>query len=367
MSGVPWGGSEELWYKTARRLQNAGHEVFVNFKWWPTTAAHLKDLEKHGAKIWFRDKPLTFWESQKQRLSAIRRNSQGNSWIDEVNPDAVLVTLGYHPDRIPVADDCIRQNIPYAINVQSASNFFFIHSDTLESYRTWYRHAKKVYFVSQENQHKVETNLAMKLDNAEIIDNPFNVDRNVNVGWPSTEPTFRLACVGRVHFQSKGHDLIVDVMRKPKWRERNLEITFFGKDQGNEAQLRDLIKMHDLGDQLKFGGFCTDVADIWRDHHALLLPSRYEGAALVVVEAMLCNRMAITTDTGRNSELMRDGESGFIAPFATIDLLDEAMERAWQQRHQWREMGERAGKSIRQNYSVDPIDEFAQRLKKLPN
>ncbi|MBX3417183.1 MAG: glycosyltransferase family 4 protein [Pirellulaceae bacterium] len=362
MSGVPWGGSEELWYRTARWLQKQQHQVGVNFKWWPKAADQLDELGRGGGELWFRDRPLTFWETQKQRFTAIRGSQRGPSWVEEIEPDAVLVTLGYHPDRIPVADECLAAKVPYAINVQSASNFFFIHSDTIDSYRRWYSGAKKVFFVSEENQHKVETNLAMKLSNAEIVDNPFNVDRDAKIDWPADDGVFRLACVGRIHFQSKGQDLVVDVMSRPKWRERPIEITFYGKDQGNERQLVELIKMHGLEDKLKLGGFMTEVEDIWRKNHALLLPSRYEGAALVVVESMLCNRVAITTNTGRNSELLRPDHTGFIAPYATIDLLDEALERAWAKREQWRELGEEAGRSIRAKYSVDPIEEFGKRL-----
>ncbi len=361
MSGVPWGGSEELWYRTARKMQEAGHEIFVNFKWWPCMAQKLANLQNDGAKLWLRERHLSFWESQKKRLTALRHGPSAESWIETMKPTAVLVTLGYHPDRILIADECIKRKIPYAINVQSASSFFFIHSDTLETYRRWYRSAEKVYFVSQENQHKLETNLAMQFENAEVIDNPFNVDPAIQTEWPKAKP-LRLACVGRIHFQSKGQDLIVDVMRQPKWREREIEIWFYGKDQGNELQLRELIELHGLNHQLKFGGYVDDVSEIWRDNHGLLLPSRYEGAALVVVESMLCNRLAISTDTGRNSELIHDNCSGFIAAAPTVGLLDDAMERAWQRRGEWETMGAKAGLSIRQNYSVDPIADFAQRL-----
>ena len=116
---------------------------------------------------------------------------------------------------------------------------------------------------------------------------------------------------------------------------------------------------------MEFIGFSDSVEKIWEDNHALLLPSRYEGAPLVVIEAMLCNRIAITTDIGRNRELMDDNESGFVALGATVELMDEAMERAWQKRHQWREMGELAGKQIRERYSDDPVRDFAGDIKQL--
>lgn len=360
MSGMPWGGSEVLWQRAARKLQLEGHEVAVNFKWWPYKAPTLQHLEDHGASLWLREKP-----PEKMFKRIFSSNGHKKNWLDVEQPDAVLVTLGYHPDAVLIADECMKRGIPYGINIQCASNFFFIHGDRIEEYRQWYRNAEKVFFVSEENQLKLENNIAMRLENAQIIANPFNVPYDANPSWPSTEDEFRIALVGRVHFQSKGQDIIVDVMRQPKWRKRNLKVVFYGHDQGNKRQLMELIKMHELEDQLKFEGFSESVEAIWENNHALLLPSRYEGAPLVVIEAMLCNRIAITTDIGRNRELMDDNESGFVALGATVELLDEALERAWQQRHRWEEMGKLAGQHIRERYSDDPVRDFAEDLKKL--
>ena len=364
MSGVPWGGSEELWWRTARRLQASGHEVCVNYKWWPEPAKQLQELVAAGGQVWYREAPRSFWERQRESVKKFLRPSQRKKggWIDQARPESVLITLGYHPDRIPIADELFERRIPYAINVQAASHFFFIHSDCVPSYRRWYQNASRVFFVSEENQQKLETNLAMKLQNAEIVDNPFNVDPKRQVAWPEDDGVFRLACVGRIHFQSKGQDLILDALRRNFWRDKPIEVSFFGKDQGNLRQLEDLIRLHGLESQVRIAGFETDVSGIWKTHHALLLPSRYEGAALVVVEAMLSNRIVIATDTGRNSELIDHGKTGFIAAGATTDLIDQAMRDAWQVRQRWREMGEEAGRAIRERYSIDPIADYAEKL-----
>ncbi len=363
---MPWGGSEELWWRAARLLQEEGHEILVNYKWWPEKARQLVEIEQHGGSVWSRNEPVSFLESRKAALKRLfSANGSSKSWLEQTQPEMVLVTLGYHPDQIPVADECLKHGIPYAINVQCASHFFFIHSDLLEKYRRWYQGAAKVFFVSEENQHKLETNIAAKLDNAEIVANPFNVDYESSPQWPDPEPTYRIACVGRIHFQSKGQDLIIDVMKQEKWRERKIEITFYGHDQGNQKQLVDLIEMHGLQHQLKLGGFKEKVEDIWAENHALLLPSRYEGAPLVVIEAMLCNRVSISTDIGRNRELIDEGETGFIADGAISRLLDETLEKAWAEREKWQDMGQLAGQHIRQRYPQDPIREFADRIKSI--
>ena len=366
MSGMPWGGSEVLWQRAARLLQNEKHDVTVNYKWWPKKAYPLQEIEENGGTVFLRDQPKTPFEARKEAIKGfLKMNGTQPSWLETERPDAVMITLGYHPDQVRIASECHDLGIPYGINIQCASNFFFIHSDRLDDYRHWYQNAARVFFVSAENQLKLENNIALKLDNAEIVANPFNVAYDAKPEWPSSDEEFRVAFVGRVHFQSKGQDLIVDVMKNKKWKNRKLKIVFYGHDQGNKKQLLELIKMHGLEDQLVFEGFSNNVEDIWRDNHALLLPSRYEGAPLVVIEAMLCNRLAITTDIGRNRELMDDNESGFVAAGATIDLLDDALERAWQKRDQWKEIGQLAGKHIRECYPEDPIREFADKIKGL--
>ncbi len=369
MTGMPWGGSEELWWRTARKMQVDGADVCVNYKWWPETARQLIQLEDSGGDVWLRNRPQGFWERKIVRARSMFNGQPGSerAWLEKTRPDAVLVTLGFHPDRIDVATACRALGIPYAINVQCASNTFFIHSDCLDEYRDWYRNAERVFFVSEENRIKMENNLAIQLDNYEIVANPFNMRPNDVPEYPSTEDGYSVACVGRLHFQSKGQDVVIAVFKQDKWRQRNIRVNFYGSDQGNRRQLEDLIQMHGIEDQLRYCGFKNKITDIWAENHALLLPSRYEGAPLVIVEAMLCNRIAIATNIGRNAELLDDGNTGFIAESATASLLDEALERAWQAREQWEHLGQLAGQRIRERYTLDPIGDFAARLKSLAN
>ena len=367
MSGMPWGGSEILWLRTAKMLRNEGHDICANYKWWPSQAQPLTDLQNLGGSVTLRGEPQrrhNRWFGGKGLKSA-DEGGEGIRWLNKERPDAVLFTLGFHPDPYPLADECVRLGIPYGVNVQCASDTFFIHGNAVDNHRRWYQNAKRLFFVSEENQVKVENNIAVNLTNACIVANPFKVPHDANPDWPSDREGLRLAVVGRIHFQSKGQDVIVGVMKQDKWKQRNLKICFYGQDQGNARQLKELINLNGLKEKMSFGGYVPDVRNVWEQHHGLLLPSRYEGAPLVVIEAMLCNRLAISTDIGRNRELMDDNVSGFIANAATVPLLDDAMERAWQQRNQWQSIGKLAGQHIRERYPEDPIAEFSDHLKSL--
>ena len=81
-----------------------------------------------------------------------------------------------------------------------------------------------------------------------------------------------------------------------------------------------------------------------------------------MIEAMVCRRAPIVTNEWRVAALIDDNVSGFIAPAATVDLLDHALERAWQRRNEWRQIGTAAAVCIRERHSLRPAIDFAEEL-----
>jgi glycosyltransferase involved in cell wall biosynthesis len=252
--------------------------------------------------------------------------------------------------------------IPYAILLQAAGPNNWIDARTADDFRAAYGTARRNFFVSSENRDLVESNLAMEIPRAEIVDNPFAVRSEATPSWPATAPHWKLACVARVQYCTKGQDLIVRVMRMPKWRARPLQITLWGGDNGSLHVLRRALDVYGLNRQVSYGGVADNIEQLWAEHHGLLLPSRMEGNALALVEAMMCGRVPITTNVGRASELIDDNVNGFIAPAATEALLDEALERAWSLRDDWRAMGQRAANAIRSRHGLNPAEDFADRI-----
>ena len=114
--------------------------------------------------------------------------------------------------------------------------------------------------------------------------------------------------------------------------------------------------------RVDFRGFTDDVERVWAEHHALVLPSRHEGMPLAVVEAMLCGRVCIVTDVAGNTEFIEDGVTGFVAPAPTAPLVREVLERAWDRRGEWRQIGAAAARAVRERVPPDPVGCFAWEL-----
>ena len=362
MGGLPWGGSEELWSRAARVLLERGHQVAFNSRRWYPTAEPLQRLIDAGAEPHFRSR-IRLGRSIRRALEAMRIiRLKFAGWLRQTRPDLVVISFSCHTDDPHIANMCHALGIPYVIVLQAAGPNNWIPSRALPAFQSAYANARQVYFVSAENRDIVEVNLAIDLSRSEIVDNPFAVRLDAAPAWPVSEPYWKLACVARVHFTSKSQDVLLRVLRAPKWRSRPLKVTLWGNDDGCLAHANALIDLYGIREQISYGGFSHDIEALWAEHHGLLLPSRSEGNALSLIEAMLCGRVAITTNVGRAAELIDDNRSGFIAPAATVPLIDDVLERAWQRRHDWQAIGREAARVIRQRHSLQPGVDFADRI-----
>jgi glycosyltransferase involved in cell wall biosynthesis len=362
MAGLPWGGSEELWSRAAAVLLEHGHEVAFNCVGWSTLPDSLKRLIDAGAVPRFRSRKR-MGRSLRQTLEALRLlRLKYATWLQKTKPDFVLISFSCHTDDPQIAVTCRTLGIRYAIVLQAAGPHNWIDSRSLPDFRAAYTNAERCYFLSDENRETLEANLAIALSRAEIVDNPFNVRSDAAPAWPSTAHGWKLACVARVHFVSKAQDLLIRVLRLPKWRARPLKVSLWGNDNGSLDQFRQLVELYGLQEQISYAGFAKDMDALWAEHHGLLLPSRLEGNALSLIEAMMCGRVPITTKVGRAAELIDKGISGFLAPAATAELIDEVLERAWQQRDEWQTIGKNAARAIRERHSLHPAEDFADRI-----
>ena len=87
------------------------------------------------------------------------------------------------------------------------------------------------------------------------------------------------------------------------------------------------------------------------------------GMPLATVEAMFCGRVPIVTRCA--GSLVDDGKTGFVAAAAALELVDDALERAWQNRDRWPEIGKDAAREIRQQYPQQPVKNFSDTLVEL--
>ena len=359
MFSYPWGGSEELWARTALRLKEEGHDVLASVLSWPKMSENVVSMKEKGIRLQVRKSP--YGPLAKRLWFTISRQRIRCYWeLKRFKPDLVVISQGHNEGGFDWAAICQKAEIPYVVIVQcNSENFWF--GTRLDSAVSTYSKAKRIFCVSRGNLDLLRMQVGHPLPNAEVVWNPWNVSHEAPPEWPADTNIWRLACVARMEPAAKGQDLLFKTLALPEWRARPVELNLYGAGP-DEPSLRRLAEMLDLKN-VNFRGHVKNVRMIWEQNHLLVLPSRFEGLPLALVESMWCGRPALVTDVAGNAEMCIDNETGFVAPAPTVPLLADTLQRAWDKREAWQSMGQAARARAESQIPTNPIALFAEKLK----
>lgn len=366
---TPWGGCEELWSHSALQLQRAGEKVSASVRWWPESARHRRIGELHasGVELSFWNGPGTFYRAwAAQALNRVASKLKLRRLLDPVDyrlKAADLVVFSSTGNEFPIEPVrlCRRRGQPYVLIIHSVSEGSWPRDDQLEEMQFIYEGAEAAYFVSHANRLSTALQLGFDSKKFSVVSNPFNVPWDVPLTWPAND-VHQWAFVGRLEPGHKGVDLLLRAFARDHWKNRGVRLNLYGGGLC-ERSVRRMAEMLRLDSRVVFCGQVSNLDTIWQKNELLVIPSRQEGLPLVVVEAMLYGRPCLVTNVSGNPELLDDNITGFIAGGPTVDEVDAALERAWQNRGRLRAMGESAYASIRQQLPRDPVGLFTQQLR----
>jgi glycosyltransferase involved in cell wall biosynthesis len=360
MAGAPWGGSEELWSRAALRLCQGGHKVAASVTWWPELSPKVGALAAQGVELYVRNRPLSLLQRLRGPFRSSDPLSEDIAWLRSQRPHLTVISQGGNQDGWPWMKICRDLGLKFVPIIQCNYVAWWPDDEGFSALAASYQAARKVFFVSRKNLEMLECQIGARLQNSGVIWNPCNVASDAAPTWPARNHVRRLACVARLEPAAKGQDLLLQVLACPQWRDRPVEIHFYGGGPSDKA-LQGLARYLQLTN-VHFHGHVEDVRLIWEDNHLLVLPSRYEGLPLALMESMWCQRPAVVTDVGGNAEMCLNEETGFVAAAPTVKFLAEALERAWLRRADWQDMGLAARARAEQLVPKDPVGAFCQQL-----
>jgi glycosyltransferase involved in cell wall biosynthesis len=154
-----------------------------------------------------------------------------------------------------------------------------------------------------------------------------------------------LLFVGRLVPQ-KDVSLLLEAVAGLASRHMGLRLICVG--DGPEAPaLRERARRMGLDDRVWWVGARSrpDIARFMAAADVVVLPSRYEGYARVLMEAAAAGRPIACTDVGGVEEAVRDGETGMVVPVGDARALQAALDALLGDPYRARRMGEagRAG------------------------
>lgn len=350
LEGSPWGGSELLWRDAARELLSRGHEVHVAAPCWAGVYHDsIIDLKRLGAAIIPRPfksysqnirkalskLPLT-WPASASILAFL-------SWVASSKWDHVVISSGAQDFWPEFLSTLASRGIVYSLIVQAASVDSWLSDHDFEAQQAIYSNASNVFFVSQGIQEVVADHLALPRSFGRVAYNSGTVPQD---GYtPLVENRdLDFAFVGRLHPQSKGVDVAINVCSMLKWQQRGLSLSIYGDGPSRRSLVEHSRKLNALN--VEFLGSKYSISEIMSKHNVLLMPSRYEGMPLALIESMTIGRICICSSIPGIAELITSGSDGFLFGPPTEDNLDRGIEVALASRPYWSAIATNANRKV---------------------
>ena len=188
--------------------------------------------------------------------------------------------------------------------------------------------------------------------NIAVIGNPIRQIGSVN---NSPEQELRVLMVGRL-IRTKHQDLLIRMFARvcsPEWT-----LMIVGYDHLKQQHMDRLKALaRDLGveKQVIFTGKSEKIEELYLSSSIFAFTSSSEGFPNVIGEAMSAGLPVVAFDcVAGPSEMITDGENGFLAPLFDESAFESRLRQLMQDRELRKEMGDRAKESIA-DFSRDRI------------
>jgi glycosyltransferase involved in cell wall biosynthesis len=354
MNGAAWGGSEELWFRTALWMSTNGYKVGIGCYDWPEKQDRISKLKNAGCYIYLlpNKKGLFKKITVKKILNSIPFNEY----------DLTVVNQGGWEEILHSPFTGLYKKLPaYVIlnhNYNENAVLSFAKQKLLQQ---WISCAKMNFGATQKIFEVIERKFNISIEKKETLVNPITFTADTAPGQYPADDHCTWVMLAELDTARKAQDILINALSSSKWKARNWQLYLYGKGKDKE-KLEKLIIEQDLENKVFLKGFTTNIKQTLLDCHLLLQCTLIDAMPLSVVEAMATGRPCVVSQVGDMPVWVEDGVNGFICPAVTIEGIDEVMENCWQQKNNWAAMGKNAFDTFIKKYPQSYEEKIADIL-----
>jgi len=242
------------------------------------------------------------------------------------------------------------KNKPVVLQLHHKEGFnilkkYFIFGSLPFLIEVFYPNRFKYHFVVSE---RVVSRFKIKsknLENIYIIPNGVNIENSPEI---SSEENF-IIFIGRINIHNKGLDILLEAMK-------NLDIKLLIVGKGaDEEKLKKIILKNNLTNKVEFIGFVnqTRKVELLKKAKLVILPSRYEGQGICILEAASCGKAVVVSNIPE-LKYVEENNFGISYKLGNPKDLAEKIKFLLKNKEIRRKMGENARKFI-ENYTWDKV------------
>lgn len=186
-----------------------------------------------------------------------------------------------------------------------------------------------------------------------VAHNAVDLESFMPAPWPEG-PVLRIGMVANFAPFKRHEDFLIMAAEMTKARQ-DLEFWIVGEDTqgtGRRAVLEQLTRDLGIESYVRFLGHRSDIPDIIKQLHLLVVPSQFEPFGRVVIEAMACGRPVIGSRDGGIPEIIDNGQTGYLVEVGDCMAFARAALALLSDRSKWEGMSRQAVTVVRERFST---------------
>jgi glycosyltransferase involved in cell wall biosynthesis len=185
------------------------------------------------------------------------------------------------------------------------------------------------------------------IDLSRFAQRPSRAEARASLKLPAAD--FVVGIVGRLSPQ-KGHHFLFQAAATLVGEIPNLRLLVVGEGQ-LKGRLQRLARTLGIAERVSFVGFRPDMGTLYATMDLLAMPSLFEGLPLVLVEALVCEKVAIGARAPGITDVIEDGKNGLLVKVGDVAELAAAIGRVFRGEYD-RDMPRRAREAAIAEYDI---------------
>ena len=177
--------------------------------------------------------------------------------------------------------------------------------------------------------------------------------REIRARYGATRLRPLWVCAARLEEQ-KGQDVLLEAAAEIQRRGLEFTLLFAGEGSRRE-ELEARSGTLGLVRRVEFLGQVDELGPLLRAADVVILPSRWEGLPLTLLEAMARGRPVVASAVGGVPEVIEDQRNGLLVPAGDAAVLADTLERVHRLPEAAAVLGEEAARLVHDSYTWDRV------------
>lgn len=340
-----WGGGESWTYQVMDELRKRNHSIFLfsNTQSELRVKAEHNGFETHGFSI-----------TKLSYLNLIQVLKIKDKLL-EIKPDVIILnsslelkTVGLILKSSGCSKVIFTRGIPSPMKMKPLKRYLF--SNVVSN-----------VIVNSNYVKESVSNIAALLKNEPTVIYHGIHPQTLLVAKGGTK---NIAIVGRLSHE-KGVDIAIKVMLNVLISEPDAKLWIIGDGKEKENLIRLSLELG-IQHAVEFVGFATNVDELLMQCAVLMLPSRWEGFGLVLLEAMKLRIPCVAFDHTAANEIIIDNKTGFLIPNMDILLMSEKIKYLLANPQVAKQMGQSGNDLLKDKFTIEKSIDKYEKLMELP-